>query len=101
MKPLRILSFGAGVQSTTLLEMALRGDIEAVDHVIFADTGWEPDPVIENMVKYGERCSAAGVPFHVVANAQTNTSSNRCSKNSDNSLDSGKVKGQRSISSRR
>ena len=68
MKPLRILSFGAGVQSTTLLEMALRGDIEAVDHVIFADTGWEPNPVIENMVEYGERCAEAGVPFHVVAN---------------------------------
>jgi hypothetical protein len=65
-KPLRILSFGAGVQSTTLLEMALRGDIEPVDHVIFADTGWEPQAVTDNMVKYGERCAEFGVPFHVV-----------------------------------
>jgi hypothetical protein len=38
---LRILSLGAGVQSTTLLLMAERGEIEPFHCAIFADTGWE------------------------------------------------------------
>ena len=39
-KPLRILSLGAGVQSTTLLYMMIEGEIERPDHAIFSDTGW-------------------------------------------------------------
>jgi hypothetical protein len=39
---LRVLSLGAGVQSTTLALMAARGDIPPPDYAIFADTGWEP-----------------------------------------------------------
>lgn len=42
MKPLKILSLGAGVQSTTLLLLAERGELERPDRAIFADTGWEP-----------------------------------------------------------
>lgn len=42
---LRILSLGAGVQSTTLALMATKGEIEAPDCAIFADTGWEPQAV--------------------------------------------------------
>lgn len=38
---LRILSLGAGVQSSTLLLMACKGQIEKPDLAIFADTGWE------------------------------------------------------------
>ena len=38
----RILSLGAGVQSSTLALMAARGEIEPVDCAIFADTGAEP-----------------------------------------------------------
>lgn len=38
---LRILSLGAGVQSSTLLLMAERGVIAPFDCAIFADTGWE------------------------------------------------------------
>jgi hypothetical protein len=38
---LRILSLGAGVQSSTLLLMAEKGIIEPFDCAIFADTGWE------------------------------------------------------------
>lgn len=43
--PLRILSLGAGVQSSTLALMAAVGDIPPVDCAIFADTGCEPAPV--------------------------------------------------------
>jgi hypothetical protein len=39
---LRILSLGAGVQSSTLALMIARGDLPMVDCAIFADTGAEP-----------------------------------------------------------
>lgn len=40
---LRLVSFGAGVQSTALLLMGIRGEFGDVpDAAIFADTGWEP-----------------------------------------------------------
>lgn len=46
---LRVLSLGAGVQSTTLALMAARGEIEAPDCAIFADTGDEPSAVYEHL----------------------------------------------------
>lgn len=43
---LRVLSLGAGVQSSTMALMAARGDIGPMpDAAIFADTGWEPAAV--------------------------------------------------------
>jgi len=48
-KPIRILSFGGGVQSSTLALMALHGDIESIDYAIFADTGSEPQRVYEHI----------------------------------------------------
>jgi hypothetical protein len=42
---LRVLSLGAGVQSSTLALMAARGDIAPFDAIIFADTGWESQSV--------------------------------------------------------
>jgi len=42
---LRVLSLGAGVQSSTLALMAARGEIAPPDCAIFADTGAEPGPV--------------------------------------------------------
>lgn len=48
-RPLRVLSLGAGVQSTTLALMAARGEIEAPDVAIFADTGWEPRRVYRHL----------------------------------------------------
>ena len=46
---LRVLSLGAGVQSTTIALMAARGEIEAPDCAIFADTGDEPAAVYEHL----------------------------------------------------
>lgn len=46
---LRVLSLGAGIQSTTLLLMAAHGEIERPDIVIFADTGTEPPKVYEHI----------------------------------------------------
>jgi len=44
---LRILSLGAGVQSSTLALMIAHGELPMVDAAIFADTGWEPKKVYE------------------------------------------------------
>lgn len=41
----RILSLGAGVQSSTLALMAAHGEIERPDCAIFADTQAEPESV--------------------------------------------------------
>lgn len=46
---LRVLSLGAGVQSTTLALMAAHGAIERPDVAIFADTQWEPRAVYEHL----------------------------------------------------
>lgn len=46
---LRVLSFGAGVQSTVLLFRSLNGDFgPRPDAVIFSDTQFEPPAVYEN-----------------------------------------------------
>ena len=47
---LRVLSLGAGVQSTTLALMAAHGEIGPMpDCAIFADTGWEPNSVYDHL----------------------------------------------------
>ena len=38
---MKFISWGGGVQSTTMAVMSALGDLEPVDAVIFADTGWE------------------------------------------------------------
>lgn len=44
---MRVLSLGAGVQSSVLALMSARGDLPRVDYAIFADTGWEPQAVYD------------------------------------------------------
>lgn len=63
---LRILSFGAGVQSSAVARMSLIGEIEPFDHVIFADTGDEPAAVYDNVAWWVERFRSEGVEFHIV-----------------------------------
>lgn len=48
-KPLRVLSLGAGVQSTTIALMAAVGEIEPPDLAIFADTQSEPAAVLGHL----------------------------------------------------
>ena len=57
---LRVLSLGAGVQSTTLALMAVKGEIDPVDCAIFADTQSEPKSVYVHL----ERLRAA-LPYPV------------------------------------
>lgn len=46
-KHIHVLSYGGGTQSTALLLMALRGEVNGVipDYIIFSDTGWEPKAI--------------------------------------------------------
>jgi len=46
---IRVLSLGAGVQSTTVALMIKHGDLPPVDCAIFADTQWEPKSVYEHL----------------------------------------------------
>ena len=63
MKHLRVLSLGAGVQSTTLLLLSARGDLPTLDAAIFADTGWEPAAVYRHLDWLIPRATAAGIPI--------------------------------------
>lgn len=49
MSVLRILSLGAGVQSSTVALMSARGDLPRLDFAVFADTGWEPAAVYRHL----------------------------------------------------
>lgn len=64
---LRILSLGAGVQSTTVLLLSAEGALPALDAAIFADTGWEPTAVYEHLDRLEEQIARpAGIPIHRV-----------------------------------
>lgn len=63
---MRVLSLGAGVQSSTLLLMACEGEIEKPDCAIFADTGWEPKAVYEWLEWLEKRAAEAGIPVYRV-----------------------------------
>jgi len=64
---MRVLSLGAGVQSSTLLLMAASGDLEHVpDCAIFADTGWEPQRVYD-WLNWLEGQVAGRIPIHRVS----------------------------------
>ncbi len=59
---LRVLSLGAGVQSTTMALMAAAGELTPMpDAAIFADTGWEPEAVYKQL---GWLCSGV-LPFPI------------------------------------
>ena len=64
---IKVLNLGAGVQSTTVLRLAIHGEIERPDHVIFADTGWEPRAVYEHLAVLERQMEDADIPFHRVA----------------------------------
>ncbi|MEV0709266.1 hypothetical protein [Nocardia aurea] len=65
---LRLLSLGAGVQSTTLALMACRGELPGLDGAVFADTGWEPPAVYEQVDRLETEFATAGIPLHRVSN---------------------------------
>jgi len=65
---MRILSLGAGVQSTTLALMACDGTLPGLDAAIFADTGWEPAAVYRQVDRLEKVLADAGIPLYRVSN---------------------------------
>lgn len=64
---LRLLSLGAGVQSTTVLLLACEGKIPSFDCALFADTGWEPRAVYDQLAKVTQIAEDAGIPVRSVS----------------------------------
>lgn len=66
MIPLKVLSLGAGVQSSTVLLMSCRGDLPRIDAAVFADTQWEPPEVYNNLDWLTVEAAKIGVPVYRV-----------------------------------
>lgn len=67
MVKLRVISLGAGVQSTTMALMAAHGELEPMpDAAVFADTGWEPAAVYKHLDWL--RSGVLPYPVHIVSN---------------------------------
>jgi 3'-phosphoadenosine 5'-phosphosulfate sulfotransferase (PAPS reductase)/FAD synthetase len=65
---LRVLSLGAGVQSTTLLLLAAEGRLPKLDAAVFSDTGWEPAAVYAHLDRIErEVAQPAGIPIYRVS----------------------------------
>lgn len=64
---MRVISLGAGVQSSTMFLMSCLGELERVDHAIFADTGQEPDGVYRHLEYLQEKGERYDIPIHVVS----------------------------------
>jgi hypothetical protein len=69
MAALRLLSLGAGVQSSVVALMALDGDIPPIDAAIFADTGAEPEAVYRHLDWLAARFERDAVPLYRVGDA--------------------------------
>jgi len=63
---MRILSLGAGVQSSALLLMACKGLIEKPDVAIFADTGWESKRTYNHLRWLKTESANNGIPVIIV-----------------------------------
>ncbi len=63
-----VLSHGGGVQTQTIAEMIVLGEIPKPDAAIFADTGDEPAYVYKQVEYVKERLGTVGVPLIVVSN---------------------------------
>lgn len=61
--PKRVLSLGAGVQSTTILLLVKEGELPPLDLAVFADTQWEPASVYRHLEWLK---SVAPCPLHVL-----------------------------------
>lgn len=62
-EPYRVLSLGAGIDSTTLLLMSEHGELPRLDAAIFADTHAEPRAVYEHIARLQSRIT---IPIYVV-----------------------------------
>lgn len=64
---LRLLSLGAGVQSTVLALMGAGGTLPGLDGAVFADTGWEPPGVYRHLDRLEAVLATVGIPLYRVS----------------------------------
>lgn len=67
-EPFRVISWGCGVQSTTLAVMSALGKLPRVDAVITSDTGWERRATYDMRDFYTDWLRAHGVLVEIVEN---------------------------------
>lgn len=67
MSRLKVLSLGAGVQSSTILLMAVKGELPKPDVAVFADTGWENPDTYKHLAWLKEMSEKVGIPLMTVA----------------------------------
>lgn len=63
---IRVLSLGAGVQSTCVLLMSCTGVLPKLDAAVFADTQWEPTEVYKHLAWLEAEAANYGIPVHRV-----------------------------------
>lgn len=63
---IRVLALGAGVQSSFLLLASCKGELPRLDAAIFADTGYEPQPVYRHLAWLETEAASVGIPVHRV-----------------------------------
>jgi|SRR5580765_221025 len=76
MRPIAIMSFGAGVRSTAIVRMSLEGELPPLDHLIFADTGAEWPETYETAEEIRRACHNRGIGFHRVFSHYKHSSGN-------------------------
>lgn len=64
---MKVLSLGAGVQSSTVLLMSCQGVLPKLDAAIFADTQWEPSAVYAYLSFLEMEAQKAGIPVYRVS----------------------------------
>jgi hypothetical protein len=64
---MKILSLGAGVQSSTIFLMSCYGEIERLDAAIFADTGWESNAVYTWLTFLQNEATRHSIPIYIVS----------------------------------
>ena len=64
---IRVLSLGAGPQSTALLLLACEGRIPRFDAAIFADPGWQHQAVYQRVERLAGAAAQAGIPLYRVS----------------------------------
>jgi len=80
---LRVLSLGAGVQSSTVLCMSCDGVLPKLDAAIFADTQWEPKAVYQWLGWLGAKAEAASIPILTVSKGNLRADALRSRMRSD------------------
>jgi len=66
---LTVLALGAGVQSSTILLMACKGELPKPDFAIFADTGWESETTYKHLEWIEDEAKKGGIPIIKVGTA--------------------------------